>query len=77
MSHPRDRRRPTWIPSAARYADQDAAQDADGWPRLVMDGARLPRDSKGFLRWPDRPHPLPLVGTAPAPDRYRDPLPNT
>jgi hypothetical protein len=35
------------------------------------------RDSKGFLCGPDRPHHLPLVGTAPAPDRYRDPLPNT
>jgi hypothetical protein len=45
--------------------------------RLVKDGARPPRDSKRIPLGPDRPHPLPLVGTAPAPDRYRDPLPNT
>lgn len=44
---------------------------------LVKDGARLVADGKGFLCGPDRPHPLPPVGTAPARDRYRDPLSNT
>ncbi len=45
--------------------------------RLVMDAARPRGTPKGFLRRSDRPHPLPPVGTAPAPDRIRDPLPNT
>jgi hypothetical protein len=45
--------------------------------RLDKEEPGRPGTPKGFLCGPDRPHPLPLVGTAPAPDRYRDPLPNT
>ena len=44
---------------------------------LVKDWARPTADGKGFLYGPDRPHTLPPVGSAPARDRYRDPLPNT
>ena len=67
----------TWTPSTARYADQDAARDTDGWLRTWKDGARPTADGKGFLSGPDRPHPLPPVGSSPAPERIRDPLPNT
>jgi hypothetical protein len=44
---------------------------------LVKDGARPVADGKGFLSGPDRPHPLPPVGSSPAPERIRDPLSNT